>query len=80
MREEGKRKILAVLFVLAMIGSFVAIINNFDFNEALRSAIQSNPIQSVGVEINEVNQSPTGGVSASPYFVGSKKSNVYHYP
>jgi len=34
----------------------------------------------VGVEINEVDYNPTGVVSASSYFVGSKNSDVYHYP
>jgi hypothetical protein len=34
----------------------------------------------VGVKNIEFDHNPTGVVSASPYFVGSKKSNAYHYP
>ena len=33
----------------------------------------------MGVEINEVNQNPTGEVSASSYFVGNKESKIFHY-
>ena len=78
MMGKGSGKLLAVLFVLMTIGSCVAIIN-FD-SSPLMSFAKCNPIQSVGVEINEFDQNPAGAVSASPYFVGSKNSEVYHYP
>jgi hypothetical protein len=45
MMEEGKREISAILFVLVIIGSFVAIM---DINPSpLTSLAKCNPIQSV---------------------------------